>query len=303
MKALVKILIVCLPISMAVNSLHAQSSCTQARDLYKEALAAQNNSGKIRIYQKVIELCPNYAEAHNNLADAYEKAGYIDKAEKEYKEALRIKPDLASAYLSLGDLNYQKEDYAGAVQFYEKGLALHPQDELAIRNLQTAKEKLQLTGAPEKKSDQVIAAKEIMDKLDQVKTMGVGGVGQAQSRIAFKNILFDFNSERLKKESFPQLDEIGKALSTLVKQKMRFIIEGHTDSIGGDDFNQILSEKRADTVKEYLVKHYRISQDSLRVMGFGKTRPVDTNSTEEGRQNNRRVEVVRDNEKGSPSNP
>lgn len=304
MKVLIRLLTVWVTILVGVDALHAQSSCTQAKDLYKEALAAQSNSDKIRIYQKVIELCPNYAEAHNNLADAYEKAGSISKAETEYKKALRLKPDLASAYFGLGDLNFQRADYISAAQFYEKGLVLHPQDELAKKNLKTAKEKIRFGAGPEKKSDQVIAAKEIMDKLDQAKTMGVGGVGQSQGRIAFKNILFDFNSERLKRESFPQLDEIGKAISALIQQKrMRLVIEGHTDNIGGDDFNQKLSEKRAEAVREYLVKKYRIAQELLRVMGFGKTRPLDTNSTEEGRQNNRRVEIVKETEKGSLSTP
>jgi outer membrane protein OmpA-like peptidoglycan-associated protein len=68
-------------------------------------------------------------------------------------------------------------------------------------------------------------------------------------------------------------------------------IEGHTDSVGGDDYNQQLSEKRADAVRDYFVQQ-GISADSIEARGFGKTQPIASNDTAEGRQQNRRVELV-----------
>jgi outer membrane protein OmpA-like peptidoglycan-associated protein len=68
-------------------------------------------------------------------------------------------------------------------------------------------------------------------------------------------------------------------------------IEGHTDSVGGDDYNQQLSEKRADAVRDYFVQQ-GISADSIEARGFGKTQPIASNDTPEGRQQNRRVELV-----------
>ena len=68
-------------------------------------------------------------------------------------------------------------------------------------------------------------------------------------------------------------------------------VEGHTDSVGTDDYNQQLSEKRAGTVRDYLVQQ-GISADSIESRGFGKTEPVASNETPEGRQQNRRVEMV-----------
>ncbi|HLY91869.1 MAG TPA: OmpA family protein [Candidatus Angelobacter sp.] len=68
-------------------------------------------------------------------------------------------------------------------------------------------------------------------------------------------------------------------------------VEGHTDSVGGDEYNQKLSEQRAGAVRDYLVQQ-GITSDSIGSRGFGKTQPVATNDTAEGRQQNRRVELV-----------
>src|SRR5215467_12048165 len=72
---------------------------------------------------------------------------------------------------------------------------------------------------------------------------------------------------------------------------LKLEVEGHTDSVGGDDYNQQLSEKRAGAVRDYLVQQ-GISGDGIVSRGLGKTQPVATNDTPEGRQQNRRVELV-----------
>jgi len=69
-------------------------------------------------------------------------------------------------------------------------------------------------------------------------------------------------------------------------------IEGHTDAIGSQDYNQKLSEDRAQSVSDYLLKAGIRSDRILAVRGFGKLKPVTTNDTPEGRQMNRRVEIV-----------
>src|SRR5260370_423219 len=68
-------------------------------------------------------------------------------------------------------------------------------------------------------------------------------------------------------------------------------VEGHTDGVGGDEYNQTLSEKRAGSVRDYLVQQ-GISADSIEARGFGKTQPIAANDMPEGRQQNRRVELV-----------
>jgi len=77
----------------------------------------------------------------------------------------------------------------------------------------------------------------------------------------------------------------------LAYPSLRLSVEGHTDSVGTDDYNQQLSERRAEAVREYLIQQ-GISSDSVTASGFGKTAPVASNDTPEGRQQNRRVELV-----------
>jgi len=72
---------------------------------------------------------------------------------------------------------------------------------------------------------------------------------------------------------------------------LRLDVEGHTDSIGGDDYNQRLSEQRGEAVRDYLTRE-GMASSSVTPRGFGKTQPVATNDTAKGRQQNRRVELV-----------
>jgi outer membrane protein OmpA-like peptidoglycan-associated protein len=75
--------------------------------------------------------------------------------------------------------------------------------------------------------------------------------------------------------------------------ELRIAIEGHTDSDGDDAFNQKLSDSRAAAVKSYLVEQHDVDASRLESAGFGESRPVGDNSVPEGKQQNRRVELVR----------
>ena len=72
---------------------------------------------------------------------------------------------------------------------------------------------------------------------------------------------------------------------------LRLEVEGHTDSVGSDDYNQQLSEQRGAAVRDYLLQE-GMAESSVSTKGFGKTQPVASNDTAEGRQQNRRVEIV-----------
>jgi outer membrane protein OmpA-like peptidoglycan-associated protein len=113
----------------------------------------------------------------------------------------------------------------------------------------------------------------------------------ADGRVATQGILFAVNSARLRPESTPTLAEIGQMLKDHPDLRLR--IEGHTDATGDDAFNQRLSEERAAAAREYLVKTFGIESSRLQASGFGESKPVDSNDTPEGRQNNRRVELVK----------
>jgi len=110
-------------------------------------------------------------------------------------------------------------------------------------------------------------------------------------RVATQGILFDSGSDRIRPESTPTLKEIGQMLKDHADLKL--LIEGHTDNVGDDASNQTLSEKRANAVRDHLISNYSIEAARLQAKGFGETKPVGSNDTPEGRQNNRRVELVK----------
>ncbi len=110
-------------------------------------------------------------------------------------------------------------------------------------------------------------------------------------RVATQGILFATASARIRPESTPTLEEIGRMLAD--HPDLRIAIEGHTDSDGDDAFNQDLSERRAAAVKAYLVERFAVEGARLEASGFGETQPVGDNATAEGKQQNRRVELVR----------
>jgi len=103
------------------------------------------------------------------------------------------------------------------------------------------------------------------------------------------DVLFDTGSYTLKPGAREKLAKISGIL--LAHPGLTLQIEGHTDSVGTDDFNQQLSERRSDSVRDFLAEN-GVAVSSITARGFGKTQPVATNDTADGRQRNRRVELV-----------
>lgn len=114
---------------------------------------------------------------------------------------------------------------------------------------------------------------------------------ERDGRVAIQGIYFDVNSAVIRPESTGTLNEIGHMLRE--HAGLRLTIEGHTDSDGDDASNLDLSARRAAAVKTQLVSAYGIDGSRLETAGLGETRPVADNATPEGKQQNRRVELVR----------
>jgi OOP family OmpA-OmpF porin len=108
--------------------------------------------------------------------------------------------------------------------------------------------------------------------------------------VALYGVLFDFNKAILKPESDGVLQRV---LAFVQKDpKLMLEVQGHTDNVGGDEYNQKLSEARSNSVLAWLTQH-GIAASRLSFKGYGKTRPVATNDSDEGRAKNRRVEIAR----------
>ena len=103
-------------------------------------------------------------------------------------------------------------------------------------------------------------------------------------------IHFDYNSAEINKASMLAVQELGKALTDPSLKGSTFVVAGHTDAIGGEEFNQGLSERRADTIKRYLTDKFGINGSELVTVGYGKTKPKDPKTPLD--PTNRRVQVV-----------
>jgi outer membrane protein OmpA-like peptidoglycan-associated protein len=114
----------------------------------------------------------------------------------------------------------------------------------------------------------------------------------AQGTIALYGIYFDTDRAELKPESAPTLDEIAKLLQG--DPGLKLYVVGHTDGVGGFDYNMELSKKRAQAVVRELTEKYGIAEGRLKGAGVGFLAPVGSNEDEEGRAKNRRVELVKD---------
>ena len=98
---------------------------------------------------------------------------------------------------------------------------------------------------------------------------------------------FDFDSAVVKEQYFNDLGELAAFLKRF--EDLQVDVEGHTDSVGPEDYNQQLSQRRAQAVVDMLVNQYGIASSRLEAKGYGETRPVASNDTAEGRAENRRV--------------
>ena len=103
------------------------------------------------------------------------------------------------------------------------------------------------------------------------------------------NLEFLSGSHEISKGSYDALDDLAEYL--LRKKNIKLEIGGHTDDVGSDESNLSLSQRRAQAVVNYLVKK-GIGSDRLKAKGYGETQPVADNSTAEGRQRNRRTELL-----------
>lgn len=134
---------------------------------------------------------------------------------------------------------------------------------------------------------------ELTSEHGTAKSMAQAIAGESHGRAPGVNLMVHFDTDKavIRPESFPLLDELGKALSSDPLKGKRFVIAGHTDSDASEAHNMQLGMARAEAVKDYLMRKFQIPGDRLVTESYGKTRPIAPNNTPDGKQRNRRVEV------------
>jgi OOP family OmpA-OmpF porin len=118
----------------------------------------------------------------------------------------------------------------------------------------------------------------------------VGAIGAALDISFDASVLFDFDKSSLKPQAQTALIDAAKKLARFAGTPIT--VEGHTDSIGGADYNMKLSQTRAEAVSAFLLSRPELRGRAIAAKGFGATRPIAANDTDEDRQKNRRVEIV-----------
>ncbi len=130
----------------------------------------------------------------------------------------------------------------------------------------------------------------VVDSKDKCPGTPRGAIVDKDGCWAFHGLLFDFDSDKVKSQYDPMIQNAVKVMR--LNPELTVEIQGHTDSIGSDDYNQKLSERRAKSVKNELVRQ-GIDSRRMSAVGFGESQPVASNDTDEGRAYNRRVTYIR----------
>jgi outer membrane protein OmpA-like peptidoglycan-associated protein len=181
------------------------------------------------------------------------------------------------------------------------GLALAAEDALIANRIVNALQAKPMTRglSIDKAADPAAQTREqgFVDSLrnKQTRSLSLGEREQIAELSATKrkidfDIQFDYNSAKVSKASLSTVQELGKALADPALKGSTFVIAGHTDAVGGDAFNQDLSERRADAIKRYLTDKYGVAAASLVTVGYGKSKPKDPSAPTS--PVNRRVQVV-----------
>ena len=278
-----------------------------------DAIAAQHQGKPYRedLLRRMIDLCPGHAGALNNLAVILESNDRLEEAEHFYRRAIRAGNAIAP-YAGLGDVLAAKGDARGAVAAYEMFLAGLPaeirrgdpsgladyESEYRAR-LALAMESAGIDPASRPptadpvRSGKFVTAAQIARSLT-TKPRRTRGLSLSRRTEPFVDIQiqFDFDSARIRPDSLAQIEEVAKALQDSILTEARILIEGHTDSTGGDSYNMELSRRRAASVQRMLAERFGVDGRVTTTKGFGESEPVASNKTAEGQALNRRVTFV-----------
>jgi outer membrane protein OmpA-like peptidoglycan-associated protein len=280
----------------------AEASLQQAEAAYRQS---KNNKIAIESYSR---------EAAQNAEDARVMSLKKQEQERLAKEAAdREALAKAQAEAEAQRARQAEEDRAKAEAARAEAERLKQEAELAAQEAAKAKAEAEAARAAALAQQQALAAEadkaraaaeqadklrqqadaektELRQRLLQQLNLVLETRDSARGLISnMGDVLFETGKFELKPEARERLAKVSGIL--LAYPTLKVAIEGHTDSIGSDEYNQRLSEQRAQAVRDYFLQQ-SIAEDVVTARGFGKTQPVASNDTAEGRQHNRRVELV-----------
>jgi outer membrane protein OmpA-like peptidoglycan-associated protein len=203
-------------------------------------------------------------------------------AQQSQAEAQQSQAEAAAAQAAAQQQALARQQAEAARQQAEAAAAEAEARAAAARQQQQAAEQAAQTAAQQ--------AEQMRERLKQQLNQVLQTTETARGLIVnMSDVLFDFNKYSLKPEAREKLAKVSGIL--LAYPGLKLQVEGYTDSVGSDEYNQKLSEERADGVKDFLIAQ-SVSQANITAAGYGKSDPIADNSTASGRAQNRRVELV-----------
>jgi outer membrane protein OmpA-like peptidoglycan-associated protein len=289
----------------AVNSLqNAENFLNKSKDRKRAETNAREaaqmaEDARIITFRKIEEerLTAERTEAARRQAEAQEKAR-LEQERRAQAEADRMAAEKAKREAEDAAARASQEraaaDAARAAAEQARAAALAQQQQLAAE-AERAKMAAQQSEAQRMEADRLRQQAEnekttLRERLRQQLNLILETRESARGLIVnISDVLFDFNKYTLKPGAREKMAKVSGIL--LAYPGLKIQVEGHTDSVGSDEYNMKLSQQRADSVRDYLVAQ-GVPAGMVTAKGFGESQPVASNDTAAGRQQNRRVELV-----------
>lgn len=278
----------------------AAGDCDQAEALFLNASKQSSAETQGKLLEQAVKLCPTHAKAWNNLGTVYEKQKRLEAAQKAYAASHKNDPELGTPLAGLGDVALKMGRYEEAAKWYKKFLAFLKEEQMRgnPRGLGIFEGEYQAKYERVQVKQQILADSMAGVVPSETLKRGLRPISPIESvkedleaeRLSLF-VYFDFNSADLKKQGKAQLAELADTMLLPEYQNQAFLIEGHSDLYGEQDYNKELSSQRAKTVRAFLATK-GVDPKRLETKGLGETRPIVLEGDRQAQRVNRRVEFV-----------
>ena len=263
------------------------ASAADCKKIAEEARRERDLIARRDLLAKAIKQCPKDPEINFMQGYSFERLRDYKEAQRYYINASTLDPKHAKALFGLGDICMVTNKAQDAVAAYEKGLALDPGNKRAAKSLESARIKLKA------QRGESVSSEEAVTVLFEEKSKD-REISPIEATILRLLILFPDKSTELLEEGADQLSIVGaRAFTSKELKGAIFEVAGNTDDSGDAKANLAVSRKRAEAVRNYLIKNCNIDPKKLKVAAKGHTQPIVPNSTEQNKKINNRVEFRR----------
>lgn len=276
------------------------SGCDEAEGLFLNASKQNDVNAQKELLEKAVKLCPAHAKAWNNLGTVYEKQKRLEAAANAYSNSNQGDPALGTPLAGLGDVAMKLGRFEEATEWYKQFLAFLQEEKMRgnprglgifeaeykakLERVQVKQKILADSMAGVVPSEMILRGLVPISPAESVKA-------DVEAERLSLFVHFDFNSAELKAQGRAQLSELADAMLKPKYKDQAFLIEGHSDLFGEQNYNRELSSQRAEQVQKFLSAS-GVDPRRLKTKGLGETRPLITTGDKDAQQVNRRVEFV-----------